>query len=89
MFGLPGGSEWMVILVVALLIFGKRLPEVGRSMGRTITEFKKGMAGIGDEVEQDMRRVDRQIAAKSETQPSSPAAETTPTLTEEHHAHHT
>ena len=41
MFGLPGGWEWIVVLIVALMIFGKRLPEVGKSMGKTIVEFKK------------------------------------------------
>jgi sec-independent protein translocase protein TatA len=40
---LPGGWEWAVILFVALLVFGSRLPNVMRSMGRSISEFKKGM----------------------------------------------
>lgn len=48
MFGMPGGIEWIVILVVALLIFGKRLPEVMKSMGKGIVEFKKGVKGIED-----------------------------------------
>lgn len=43
MFTMPGGIEWMVILAVGLLLFGRRLPEVGRSVGRTIVEFKRGM----------------------------------------------
>lgn len=43
--GIPGGYEWFVILLVALLLFGKRLPEVARSMGQSITEFKKGIKG--------------------------------------------
>ncbi len=51
MFGMPGGIEWIVILIVALLIFGKRLPEVMKSMGRGIVEFKKGVKGVEDEVE--------------------------------------
>ena len=51
MFGMPGGWEWLVILIVALLIFGKRLPEVMRSVGKGIVEFKKGLKGVEDEAE--------------------------------------
>lgn len=46
--------EVIVILVIALLLFGKRLPEVGRSLGKGIVEFKKGIAGV----EEDVRRED-------------------------------
>ncbi len=49
MFSMPSGFEMMIILALGLLIFGRRLPEVGRSLGRTIVEFKKGMNGIVDE----------------------------------------
>jgi sec-independent protein translocase protein TatA len=47
---MPGPWEIVIILVVALLLFGRRLPEVGRSLGRGIVEFKKGLRGIEDEV---------------------------------------
>ncbi len=42
-FGMPAGMEWIVVLVVALLIFGPRLPGVMRSLGGSIREFKKGV----------------------------------------------
>ncbi|MCC7293848.1 MAG: twin-arginine translocase TatA/TatE family subunit [Phycisphaerales bacterium] len=49
--GLPGGSEWIAILLVALLLFGRRLPEVARSFGKSIVEFKKGMQDVKDDVQ--------------------------------------
>ncbi|HEX4144285.1 MAG TPA: twin-arginine translocase TatA/TatE family subunit [Pirellulales bacterium] len=42
MFGL-GPMEVMIVGVVAVLLFGNRLPEVGRSLGKGLIEFKKGM----------------------------------------------
>jgi len=41
--------EMIVVMGVAVLLFGKRLPEVGRSLGKGIIEFKKGLRGIEDE----------------------------------------
>ncbi len=46
-----GTGELIGIGIVALLVFGKRLPEVGRSVGRSIVEFKKGIKGIEEEIE--------------------------------------
>ncbi len=46
-----GPWEILIILVIALLIFGKRLPEVGKSLGKGIVEFKKGLHGVEDEIE--------------------------------------
>jgi sec-independent protein translocase protein TatA len=44
-----GPLEMIVVMGVAVLLFGKRLPEVGRSLGKGIVEFKKGLRGIEDE----------------------------------------
>jgi sec-independent protein translocase protein TatA len=49
MFGL-GGQEILLLVVLGILLFGRKLPEVGRSLGKTMVEFKKGMKGIEDEV---------------------------------------
>ena len=48
--GAPSGFEMIIFAAIALLLFGKRLPEVARSLGKGIVEFKKGVRGIEDEV---------------------------------------
>ena len=48
--GMPGPFEWIIIAGLGLLIFGKRLPEVGRSLGKGIVEFKRGLKSVEDEV---------------------------------------
>jgi len=47
----PSTGEWIIILAFGLLLFGKRLPEVGRSLGKGIVEFKKGLKGVEDDIE--------------------------------------
>jgi sec-independent protein translocase protein TatA len=49
--GSPGPAELLVIGMIALLLFGKRLPEVARSLGKGIVEFKKGVSGIEDDID--------------------------------------
>lgn len=51
-----GPQEMMIFGVIALLLFGKRLPEVARSLGKGIVEFKKGVRGIEDDVEESIHR---------------------------------
>lgn len=47
----PGPVELVVIGMAFLLLFGKRLPDVMRSVGKGIVEFKKGVSGIEDEID--------------------------------------
>lgn len=53
-----GPMEMVILLVVGVMIFGRRLPEVGRYLGKGIVEFKKGIKGIEDEVEPAITRVE-------------------------------
>ena len=49
--GAPGPMELVVIAGIGLLLFGNRLPEVMRSLGKSVVEFKKGVNGIEDDLE--------------------------------------
>ncbi len=54
-FGFPGGMEWFVIGGLALLLFGRRLPDVARSFGKSIVEFKKGLHDVKDDIDTSRR----------------------------------
>ncbi len=59
-FWSPGPVEIIVILVVALLLFGRRLPEIARNIGKSLTEFKKGVneaKEVKDDIEKDVRQM--------------------------------
>lgn len=63
-FWTPGPVEIIVILVVALLIFGRRLPEIARNIGKSLTEFKKGIQeakDTKDDLEKDVRKMSNDI----------------------------
>ena len=47
--GMPGPMEMVIIGVIAVLLFGSRLPKVARSVGSSVIEFKRGLKGIEDE----------------------------------------
>ncbi len=66
--GAPGWAEVLVVGLVALLLFGRRLPEVARSLGRSITSFKKGLKDVEDEVKTGMEeREDTEIEPPTDT----------------------
>jgi len=47
-----GMTELMIIAFISLLIFGNKLPSVMRSLGKSVTEFKKGISGIEEDIDQ-------------------------------------
>jgi sec-independent protein translocase protein TatA len=49
--GILSPTHLLILLGIGILLFGKRLPEFGRSLGKGIVEFKKGLKGLEDEVE--------------------------------------
>jgi sec-independent protein translocase protein TatA len=51
MLGMPGWAELALLAAGGLLLFGKRLPQLARTMGRGIVEFKKGLSGMQEEIE--------------------------------------
>jgi TatA/E family protein of Tat protein translocase len=83
MFGTLGGPELFLILVVALIVFGpKKLPEIGKSLGRMMNEFKKASnefrQTLEDEVEADKIRDSVRLEAPAPA-PPAPAAHTATT----------
>jgi TatA/E family protein of Tat protein translocase len=81
MFGTLGGPELLLILVLALIVFGPRkLPEVGRSMGKMLAEFRKAshefQRTIEDEVEAEKARPP--LPAPAAAAPAAPVADPQP-----------
>ncbi len=65
--GLPGGMEWVIILVVVLLLFGpSRLPQLGKSIGKTMKAIRDGVDGKGDDLEDDEDEAPVSKASKSD-----------------------
>jgi sec-independent protein translocase protein TatA len=64
--GLFAPSHMIILLIIGILIFGKRLPEMGRYLGKGIVEFKKGMRGLEDEIETSTQTAPRQEPAAIE-----------------------
>ena len=47
---MPGPTEWLIILVIALIIFGPgKLPDVGKGIGKALSEFKKASSGVKED----------------------------------------
>ncbi len=86
MFSLFGyffsGQDMIIIAVIVLILFGNRLPSVMRSLGRGVVEFKKGVSGIEDDVEEAARSPKKEaieeapkVKVAAETEPKAAAGE--------------
>ncbi len=69
---------YALVALVALLLFGKRLPEVGRSLGKGIVEFKKGLKGIEDEVDASSQPARTETPALEPPRPPQRVSTTAP-----------
>jgi TatA/E family protein of Tat protein translocase len=73
MFGSIGMTELIIILVIALIVFGPRkLPELGKSLGRSLNEFKKASNDLQNTLEQEIRLEEqKEAAAARKTEPEA------------------
>jgi sec-independent protein translocase protein TatA len=76
--GILAPSHIVILLIIGILVFGKRLPEVGRSLGKGIVEFKKGMQGLEDEVQSGPTERPAQVTTQP-LQPPQRVSRTAPT----------
>src|SRR5262249_62415559 len=85
MFGSLGGPELFLILVVALIVFGPRkLPEIGKSLGKMMAEFRKASNDFRRTIEEEVEADKIREATRIDTSPvtsTAAAATTTPEVT--------
>jgi sec-independent protein translocase protein TatA len=89
MFGSIGMPELIIIFVIALIIFGPRkLPELGRSLGKSLAEFKKASNELKSTLEEEIRleeqrsTLEEKKAAQSAPSVTAPPANPTPLVDE-------
>lgn len=75
---MPGGQELLFILILVLILFGaKRMPDLARSLGKGVSEFKKAMKTASEEIEtvtHDVKSAVEEESSKTESKKLSPPA---------------
>ncbi|HEV3141721.1 MAG TPA: TatA/E family twin arginine-targeting protein translocase [Vicinamibacterales bacterium] len=87
MFGSIGMPEMLIILIIALIIFGPRkLPELGRSLGKSLAEFKKASNELRNTLEEEIR-IEEQRDKEVKAQPPAATDASTPSTAHVDEAH--
>jgi len=90
MFGSLGFPELIVIFVIALIIFGPRkLPEIGKSLGKSLAEFKKASNELRNTLEEEIRIEEQRTTAepvKTTTSPATPHVDPQPVVARTDHS---
>ncbi len=67
LFGMPGGPEWLIIILFVIIFFGaKKIPELARGLGKGIREFKDATKGVKDEIEEGIKSTDKEVKKATE-----------------------
>ncbi len=70
--GMPGGSEWILIVLAVLILFGgRKIPEFMRGIGKGIREFNDAKTNVKREIEEGMS--EKEVKASSTTTPTQPS----------------
>ena len=68
LFSMPGGTEWILILLVVLLFFGgKKIPDLMRGIGRGVREFNDAKESVKNEIDAGMKEKDKKPVPPRET----------------------
>lgn len=65
--GFPSGLEWIILLAIVLVLFGaKKLPELARGLGKSITNFKSGLNEIDEDETETVAEKEKEVPQKEE-----------------------
>ena len=80
-----GSTEMLIVGIIALLLFGRNLPNVAKNMGKSLAELKKGLSGFQDEFRNVTREAERSVNYPSSASSgvAKPAAQERPKVTSE------